>query len=167
MTVVWVYIFSHMKNALLRSSLWRFAQCPEFPWAQFWTTNIRHWNSYPSRLGTIHREIMSSPDTACHNRSPGIFTEVAMEAFYLQVGREIKLLFEQLTQQSSIEKEAFERCRTGKEYCSAFTRIRQLLVLLLNPSTSPVLWHEEKGKKIAKGGGGKAFQKEEFHKKSK
>lgn len=69
-----------------------------------------------------------------------------MEAFYLKMGREIKLLFEQLTQKSGIEKETCESSGTGKEYCSAFTREKQLLVLLLNPSISIAL-DEKKQKK--------------------
>lgn len=54
-----------------------------------------------------------------------------MEAFYLKMGREIKLLFEQLTQKSSIEKETrklqdWERIllciHKGKTVASAFTQ---------------------------------------------
>lgn len=48
---------------------------------------------------------MSNPDNACHARSPGIFTKVAIEVFYFKVGRETKLLFEQLKQKTSIETE--------------------------------------------------------------
>lgn len=151
MTAVWVYIFSHIKTAFVEKlSIWRLARCPESFLEHNFGPQILDIRIF-TPVETIHREIMSNPDTACHARSPGIFTKVAIKAFYLKVGRKTKLLFEQLKKKYSIEKETHERCRTGKEHCSAFTRIRQLLVLLLSSSTFPVLWHEEKGKKWPRG----------------
>lgn len=88
---------------------------------------------------------MSNPDTACHARSPGIFTKLAIEAFYVKVGRETKILFEQLKQKSSKEKEMWKTqdwerillcIHKDKRFASAFTQFFHI--------SSALAWRERK-----------------------
>lgn len=97
---------------------------------------------------------MSNPDTACHG-SPGIFTKVAIEAFCFKVGRETKLLFEELKHKSSIEKETWnmqdwERrllcIHKDKRFASAFTQFFHISTALAWREREKK-WPREKKKK--------------------